>query len=91
MSVILGKRLIFEFSKIAMLFRGISVGPPRVHLGEVRGANIPLRLLNIPLLLPGIINTTCSCYWFMLLHTVIQSRILYLARKLSYFYVGTIQ
>jgi hypothetical protein len=38
MSVILGKGLIFEFSKIAMLFRGVTVGPPRVHLGEVRGA-----------------------------------------------------
>ena len=31
--------LIFDFSKIAMLFRGVTVGPPRVHLGEVRGAN----------------------------------------------------
>ena len=37
MSVILGKGLIFEFSKIAMLFRGVTVGPPCVHLGEVRG------------------------------------------------------
>jgi hypothetical protein len=42
MSVILGKGLIFEFSKIAMLFRGVTVGPPRVHLGEVRGATFKL-------------------------------------------------
>ena len=36
--VVSGMWLIFEFFKIAMLFRGVTVGPPRVHLGEVRGA-----------------------------------------------------
>ena len=36
-SVGLGMWLIFAFFNISLLFRGVTVGPPRVHLGEVRG------------------------------------------------------